>query len=176
MPYTRPMHTAPRVALHGRLESIPGGNAGAFATVSAMRGMVRRFRADPAIRKTAMTVVFMTPERDQLAEVDALFSFVRDHIRYTRDVLNVETLATPDKTLALRSGDCDDQSTLLAALLESLGYKTRFVIAGYNGSKYFAHVYVQVQTREGWINLDPTEDHGVGWAPANPSKLWIERV
>lgn len=176
MPYTRAMLQAPRVSLTGRLGTLPNGNAGAYATVAAMRAMVRRYRTHPAIRSAALSITFTTPERDQLSEVDALFSFVRDHVRYVRDVRGVETLATPTKTIELLAGDCDDQSTLLAALLESIGYPTRFVIAGYNGSPYYAHVYLQALTREGWVNLDPTEDHAVGWAPANATRIWIERA
>lgn len=170
------MFLAPHATLTARLGSIPNGNDGAFATVSAMRGMVRRYKSHPAIRNAALSITFTTPERDQLAEVDALFSFVRDHIRYVRDVRGIETLATPTKTLEMKAGDCDDQSTLLAAMLESLGYRTRFVIVAFNGSPYFAHVYLQAMTREGWVNLDPTEDHAVGWAPKNATRVWIERA
>jgi transglutaminase-like putative cysteine protease len=64
----------------------------------------------------------------------ALFEYVRDHIRYIKDPVGVESVSDPYYTLARMVGDCDDQAVLLAALYESVGFPTRFVIAGYNGA------------------------------------------
>lgn len=141
-----------------------------------MRSLVNRFKASPLIRQCATGLVFLAPEKDERAEIEALFHFVRDSIRYTRDIHDVETLSTPDKTLAGRFGDCDDQVTLLCTLLESVGYPTRFVIAGYLGGADFSHVYCQCFDGEDWIDLDPTEMQPMGWAAPNPSPLAFEDV
>ena len=163
---------APTPTLTGVVIGIPNGRAGVAATLRAMRELVNRSKVDPAIRQAAQSVIFLQPEKDYLAEAEALFSFVRDTIRYTRDVHGVETLQTPAITLATRMGDCDDQSTLLASMLESVGIPTRFVVAGYNGGD-FEHVYLQAWC-DGWIGMDATEPHPMGWEPPQPTVIGYE--
>jgi len=141
-----------------------------------MRRLVREYRKHPDIRQAATTAVFLTPERDELSEVRALFLYVRDGIRYVRDVHEVETLSSPDKTLAGMVGDCDDQSTLLASLLEAIGYPTRFVVAGYSAPGELEHVYLQAFAQGEWIDMDPTESWPMGYAPPDPVTVMIERV
>lgn len=141
-----------------------------------MRALVRAFRVNPQLRQAASSIIFTTPQRDQLAEADALFSWVRDSVRYVRDVHEVETLQTPLITWQSRLGDCDDQVTLLASLLESVGYPTRFVAAGYAQPGIFEHVYLQALLGVEWVDMDPTEPHALGWAPPDPVALMIERV
>ena len=155
---------------------IPEGSAGIMATIDVMRALVKRYRTDMLIRQTALNLLTLVPPKDSFGEVSAIFEFVRDHIRYVGDVLDVETLATPDKTLALRAGDCDDKSVLLAALLESVGYNTRFVVAGYNFPGVFEHVYVSVLLGDGsLLSLDPSEDQPAGFEPPEPIIYHMER-
>jgi transglutaminase-like putative cysteine protease len=115
------------------------------------------------------------PEKDRHAEASALYQYVRDTVRYVMDIHDVETIATPDKTLSAKIGDCDDQSTLLATLLESVGYPTRFVVSGYV-TKNPEHVYLQVLVDGDWFDCDPTEHQYFGWAPPNPTIVYIENV
>jgi hypothetical protein len=170
------MRIAPNPVLSGRLVDIPDGSAGVARTLAVMRALVRQFRVDPGIRQSATSIVFLTPEKHDISECRALFEYVRDHVRYTRDVYDVETLSTPDKTLAGLIGDCDDQTVLLASLFESVGYPTRFVIAGYSDPSVFEHVYLQVFASENWIDCDPTEQEPFGWSPPDPQCIAYERV
>ena len=158
------------------LAPMRSGINGTWQTLATMRGLVNQYRTDMGIRNAATTAVYLTPEKSELHEVDALYSLVRDNIRYVRDVSGVETLMTPDKTLAARLGDCDDQSVLLAALLESVGYPTRFVVAGYQVPGQFEHVYLQVFAGGDWVDMDPTERKYLGWAPPDPVTLYVESV
>lgn len=169
------MFNAPQPPLAGTLGFIANGHAGVMQTLAIMRLMVREYRTDPAMISTARSVIFLTPPKAQLAEVDALFRFVQSHIRYVQDVHEVETLSTPDKTLAARVGDCDDQVTLLATLLEAVGYPTRFVVAGYWQPGQFEHVYLQAFAAGGWVDMDPTESHALGWAPPGPVSIEYEK-
>lgn len=137
--------------------------------------MVHETRRSPEIINAAVSVVYLVPQKDQFAEACALFEFVRDHVRYVRDVAGLETLADPRMTLQRMVGDCDDQATLLAALLESVGYKTRFVMAGYR-SKEFEHVFLQVLVYGDWVSCDPTEDGEFGHAPPLHRSIWFENV
>ncbi len=170
------MRLAPQLQLAGVTVTIRGGVAGVRQTLDAMRSMVRRYRVDPAIRQAATSIVFLTPEKDELGEVDALFRWVQEHVRYVRDVHEVETLSAPDKVLAGRVGDCDDQATLLATMLEAIGYPTRFVATGYQRAGELEHVHLQVFAGGDWIDLDPTEREAVGWAPPGPVAMLIERT
>jgi transglutaminase-like putative cysteine protease len=170
------MNLAPQVDLTACQFPISNGKAGVFQTVKCMRSMVAYFKTDMSIRQATVNAVYLTPAKNQESEVTAVFEFVRDHIRYLMDIVGVETLATPDKTLLCQIGDCDDQATLLASMLESIGYPTRFVVAGYNDPKQLEHVYIQVLLNGEWIDCDPTELEPLGFAPPYPVITYIENV
>lgn len=170
------MRLAPQAQLSGTVHHIADGLPGIFQTLATMRAMVSRYKVDPSIRHAAVNVVYLTPEKDEYAEVQAIFEFVRDHVRYLKDVNGVETLATPDKTLQMLIGDCDDQTVLLASMLESVGYPTRFIVAGYSDTESLEHVYMQVLVRGEWIDCDPTEREPLGYAPPNPLVIYFEKV
>lgn len=170
------MNQAPNVSLRGTSLHIGNGMRGIFQTLHIMRDIVRRYKIDPVIRQAAVATIFLTPEKNGASEVEAIFNFVRDHIRYLSDISGVETLATPDKTLLCRIGDCDDQTVLLAAMLESIGHATRFVAAGYIADDAVEHVYLQVLIDGEWVDADPTEHFPLGYAPPLPAVLYVERV
>ena len=168
------MFLAPEIPARYTRTTISDGETGIFDTLRLMRRMVNDYKTDPGIRQAALNVTFMTPAQDEASEVEALYCFVRDYIRYTKDVHGVETLATPDKTMAMRVGDCDDQAVLLASLLESVGYPTRFVIEGYTDGGTWEHVYLETCLCGQWIALDPTEQVAMGWQPPDALIRWTE--
>lgn len=170
------MQLAPHHPLSGYCVTIPGGVRGVRRTLDAMRSLVRAFRVNTEIRQAATSLIFTTPERMASSEAAALFEWVQSSVRYVRDVHEVETLSTPLVTLRGRIGDCDDQVTLLAALLESVGYPTRFVAAGYSEPGQLDHVYLQAFLDGQWIDMDPTERNPMGWAPPDPVTVLIEGV
>ena len=140
-----------------------------------MRGLIDSAKIDPRIIAAAHNIVSLTPEKNHPAEVRALYDFVRQSIRYTADVNGVETLSNPAHVLLRRSGDCDDQTTLLCALFESIGYPTRLIIARYDGETW-EHVYCQVFVDGQWIDCEPIQrDAFLGYAYPGPSAIWIER-
>lgn len=146
------------------LQALPDGIAGIKFTLAHMTRYVREYKTDPIIRRLAGTLVEHLPQKDFTGEVEALFDFVQHNIRYLGDIAEVETLQTPLVTLENGFGDCDDKSTLLAALLESINHKTRFIAAGFNGGP-IEHVWVQTRIGDQWIGLDATEPNSVGWEP-----------
>lgn len=147
------------------LGELPPGEPGTLATLQLMRKLVNQYKRSPAIRETALNLIAGLRPKDWRGELNALFTYVRDHIRYTRDVRGLETLQTPPVTLDLAAGDCDDKSTLLASLLESVGHPTRFVAVGYTSPGSYSHVYVESRFGQGWMPLDATMPHPLGWAP-----------
>lgn len=150
------------------LGTLPNDAAGTQSTLSIMRGLVQRYKRDPMIRDTALSLISDIPQRDWTSEVRALFEYARDRIRYTRDVNRVETLQTPPVTMELEAGDCDDKSTLLASLLESVGHPSRFIATGYQEPGRYSHVYVETRIGDQWVPLDPTTEKPFGWRPRTP--------
>jgi transglutaminase-like putative cysteine protease len=171
------MRVAAAPVFESRLAPAPGGGAGVYHTVALMRDLVREARIDPTVINAAVGIVHFAPEKDEFAEIHAIFDYVLNHVRYVRDVAGLETLCDPRMTLKRLVGDCDDKSTLLATLLEAVGYPTRFVMGAYDGGD-FSHIYVQVymQLHDMWIDLDSTEYMPMGWAAPNATRLWIENV
>lgn len=156
---------------------IGDGRSGIVDTISVMREYVRHYRADPDIRQIAANLVHLSARpKDRRAEADAVFRGVQSWIRYLPDVCDIETLASPLITWQTRIGDCDCISTLLASLLESIGFRTRFVVTGYNLPEIIEHVYVHVDIDGNWIDLDATESHGSGYSPPNPLAIMFEVV
>lgn len=170
------MRLAASPIFHTSFSHLSNGPRGSIETVRHMRALVKESSVDPALMNAAIGIIHMVPAQDQLAEVDALFEYVRGSIRYVRDVAHVETLSDPRMTLQRMVGDCDDKSTLLAALFEAVGYPTRFVLAGYASPDQFEHVYLQVLVNNFWLDADATVFEPLGYAPPHPQKIWIEGV
>jgi transglutaminase-like putative cysteine protease len=146
------------------LMSIPDGPAGIGITLDYMTKFVRQYKSDPTVRNSAIEHIKLIPQKNFTGEVYALFQFVQNEIRYTWDIADIETLQTPVVTLNNGVGDCDDKATLLAALLESIGHKTRFVAAGFKGQD-FSHVFLETRIGDNWVTLDATEPYAMGWRP-----------
>lgn len=143
---------------------LANGAAGTRQTLELMAALIRQGRESLPVREMMKTLVRHLPQKDYKGEIKAAHEFVRDRVRYTRDIRTVETLHTADRLLADRQGDCDDKSILVASLLESIGHTTRLVAIGPRKG-VFSHVYAQVQhpTKAGaWINLECTEPWPVG--------------
>jgi transglutaminase-like putative cysteine protease len=158
-----------RLAAHSlppiRLAGIPDGIEGVRATLAVMASIVREWRHRAEVTECAREIIAAIPEKDHAAEMAAIFAFVRDGVRYTMDTNGVERLQTPDYTLRVRQGDCDDKSILLAALLESIGIPARFTAIGFAPDS-FEHVYVEAAPDfSAWVALDATEQVPPGWSP-----------
>ena len=154
---------------NSQLCQIPDGVAGTRATLLIMRDVARQGKRNAAIRLLAGQLVnpFNSGNsKNWINEIKTLHAFVRDRIRYVKDIKGIETIQTPDKTLELGYGDCDDKSTLLATLLETLGHSARLVAVGFKPNNY-SHVYVETLCGDKWIGLETTENVKFGWQPHN---------
>jgi transglutaminase-like putative cysteine protease len=156
------------------LADIPEGERGTEATLRMMRSLVHQYKKAGLVRETALTLVNGLRQKDWVGEVRNIFEWVRDHVRYVRDIHGIETLQTPLVTLDNGTGDCDDKSTLLAALLESIGHPTRFVAAGYREPHNYSHVYVETRLGTRWVPLDATLlDKPMGSIPRPPVARFV---
>lgn len=140
-----------------------------------MASLASQAKTTIPIRELALSILGAVPGKDFHGEIDRIYRWVRDNIRYTRDVRGVETVQTPEKTLQYKQGDCDDQVTLLSALLESVGVRTRFKAVGFRPG-HFQHVYLEATNGGKWIALDPTESVEAGWEPPNIQVSLLKEV
>ena len=150
-----------------------------------MSRLARTYRTNVELREKAAGLVQFVPGQAYRQEAEELFRFVRDDIRYLRDVDGVETLQAPDYTLRKMFGDCDDKSVLLATLLMSIGHPARFVAVGFGRPNDFDHVYVETaignpRDPQNWYALETTvPDAEFGWSPATerrPSAYMRENI
>lgn len=178
-------------SITGHFGMIASGLAGVKATLRIMvmvaRGCLKP--TDPTktndllmLRTTAQTLVQNCGEKDYWCEASQLQAFVRDKIRYVRDIRDVETIQFPVQTLQLQSGDCDDKSVLLAVLAECIGFETRFCAIGVRGESY-SHVSTQILIPgRGWTNAEtiPIDNQGskaaLGWFPPDATCLMLAHV
>lgn len=154
------LHLAELPPPTSRLVAIPDGRPGVRRTLKLMARLVRAGKLNLNVRSAAVQIVGNLRQRDRPGEIRALHAFVRDRIRYVRDIRGVETLQTPERVLESRAGDCDDKSVLLASMLESLGYKTQFHAVGFRPG-VLSHVYPEVYFGTKWVPLETTEP----WEP-----------
>jgi transglutaminase-like putative cysteine protease len=163
----------PKVVLAG----IPAGNAGAVATLKIMRQFVRAAVRNPdqIVRAKALSLVGFLPARDWIGQIKSCFEFVRDSIRYVKDPVDVELVQTPESSLDIGQGDCDDKATLLAALLMTIGHPCRFVALGFRGEG-FSHVLVETRVRDGWMSLETILPVPMGWYPSGVTRRYVLKV
>lgn len=146
------------------LFGLPDGVEGIRATLSIMARLVKSFRANPEFIAFTHAVLQGVAPKDDRGEIERIFAYVRDRIIYRKDPVDVEALRAPDVLIRDGHGDCDDKATLLAAMLEAVGYDARFVVIGFQPDD-FTHVYVEVRFGPGWMPLDSTESVPAGWSP-----------
>jgi len=107
--------------------------------------------------------------RDWLGEACTMMDYVRANVRYTLDTRDIDTYRTPDRTLQLAMGDCDDMVALLGAALQAVGHAVRIKVIQMRGQDDFHHIYLLVglppHAPEQWIPLDPTQPFDCGWEP-----------
>lgn len=168
------------------LETIPEGRAGLDAKVRKIRALVEAAKRDPAFRERAAAIVASVPQRDQVGEITAIFDFVRDGVRYLRDPWapeGLELFTAPAQLLrdvdaGTAAGDCDDHVILASALLETIGYRTRYRIGGLPPD-HFRHIWLEVQSSGGWLPLELVKkDEPAGYDPSHrfPLTLTLDGV
>ena len=103
-------------------------------------------------------------QKDFSGEASTLFAYVRDEIRYVRDIADVETLHDAATILQQGAGDCDDKCILLAALLLSIGFEHIEFVAIAFAPNEFSHVWLRA-----WVD-DPSQPAGGAWVDMEPTE------
>lgn len=118
--------------------------------VQFLRKMVDEYRTVAAIRARARDIVFrqyMSIPKDPLAHALAIGEWVQQNITYVNET--PEVFQTPTHTVATGYGDCDDFTTLICALCESIGIETELVALEWGGA--FRHIFPRALIKRGGI-------------------------
>ena len=135
--------------------------------IRILNDLIQKGKENPDIRKLASQILSDSgvQGKDWSGEVQSIFDFVRTKIRYTRDVVDLDTFQAANRTLELGIGDCDDMSTLIASLLGAIGYPSRLKVVSIGG-KDWDHIYPLVGLPpygpDRWIALDASIDEPIG--------------
>ncbi len=142
--------------------------------VAFLRDLAERYGRDPRMRWHTARVLAQSgvPPRAFERQCGALLRYVQHAAYYTNEP--DEQIQSPWRTLAEKSGDCDDMALLLACMAESIAMPWRFALAGkragrpcrwVEGDRWphgmrASHIYVVM----GWPPFAPKQ-----WASAEPT-------
>lgn len=169
------MKSYAQMAAVPRTEEYVGiGDTAIFNTVKKMKSIIIDSSKNTYVREWAKNIVARVEVGNKQKEAEAVFYFVRDNVRYTRDPYGFEYLQTPVVLLEdIRlyqagkgerpSGDCDDMCTLSLSLLKSIGFRVAIRVVSFFENKKFGHVYGLVQIGYKWIPIDcirPNQEFG----------------
>jgi hypothetical protein len=140
---------------------------GLDTVLDEMKRLVKENKGNPEIRDKAVAITSgikkdartgLPNRRDFHAIATAVYDWMKKNIEYVRDPDGIEWLQTPQKTLEIGYGDCDDQSIVAGALLSSIGVPTRFKVVKSNPQKpsAYTHVYLEYKANGNWKPFDPT--------------------
>lgn len=122
------------------------------------------------VRDLAYQILASVPEKDQDKETLALYTWVKENIRFARDPKGLESFESARKTLSWRAGDCDAHTVLLGSLLTSVGHQVMIRVAGAPP----AHVYLMTPYLGNWTVIDPTITGPIGTEAPLPNKITYE--
>jgi hypothetical protein len=156
-------------------EYIGTGDTAIYRTVDRMKQIIIDSSKNIYVREWAKKIVSRVEVNQKKSEASAIFDFVRDNVRYTKDPMGFEYLQTPPVLLEdIRLyqegrgdrpvGDCDDMTLLSLSLLKSIGFNVAIKVVSFSPSKKFGHVYGLAQVGHEWIPMDCVRpDQDMGW-------------
>lgn len=156
---------------------IPSGDAGADVTARALRQLIEHGKRDPLVRQTAISILKTkdVAPHDKWGEVRALHGWVQRNVRYVKDPYQIEYVQTPGVMLTTMTGDCDDYTAFLGALLESVGYPVDIKIVARSGRPAFHHVYPTVNLDGMEVGLDASMPVPFGFQSSDLRKQRVYR-
>lgn len=156
-------------------EYIGSGDEAIYNTVTKMKNIINVSSRNPYVREWAGNIVARVEVNNKSGEAEAIYNFVRDNGRYTKDPLGFEYIQTPPTVLEsigqYLNGkgdrpivDCDDMTVLSLSLLKSIGFPVAIKVVSFKSDFKFGHVYGLVQIGSDWIPFDCVRpDASIGW-------------
>jgi len=147
-----------------------------------LSAIVQHGKRDRAVRRTTVNVLqkMNVPAKDHVGEMKAVTHWVQNGIRYTFDPYGVEYFQTARRTLIDHVGDCDDESSLAAAMLGSIGYHAYIILLDSKGDGVYSHAMAGVKLPRSYppfglsvIPLELTKKVPVGWFTPKTTKMYV---
>ena len=162
--------------IHSCARQLPAHDAGTAVTAQMMWDKATgsdggEGAEHPQVRDFALEATANCPDRDDWAQARAIYQAVKERIRFRGE--RGETVQNPVLTLKWQAGDCDDFTTLICAMLMSIGIPARIQTVSLPGHRDYRHVYAVAGIRRNgqvveWRALDATVPHtAAGWQPPN---------
>jgi transglutaminase-like putative cysteine protease len=146
---------------------IPDGDAGTFATLRRMARVANQAQVDPLTVSTAHTIVLPCTPRNTVCYAQRIRAWLAARFQFVPDALDVDTAREPHYLLeqlnrqGVMTGDCDDAAVIAAALGKAIGLPARFQVLRFaSQDNAFAHVYAELDTGQGWLDMDVTKPRG----------------
>jgi hypothetical protein len=135
---------------------LSGGDIGTAQTIAHMRQLIDAGKKDQLVNRTAIAIVFNTPQFSELPKAQAIYQWVQQNCRFITDMVGAETLRSARETLTVRAGDCDDFTILIASLLATIGIRSRAVTISSHSDdpQSFSHIYPEAFVDGRWIAMD----------------------
>lgn len=156
--------------------TLPGGDAGVFATLWAMKAFVDdAVERSPALANLATMIGRRCKTKMQKAH--AVYEFLKRNVKFVKDPAGLEHVRHPDQLLeeirhrGQTAGDCDDVATLGAALLKKLGLQACFIVAGRRRGGRFEHVLYGVRDRSGQFYPIDSQHRIIGTLPRKAKRV-----
>lgn len=138
--------------------------------MSRVKDYARQAIGDPLVLDAARKIVASCPPYNDGCETEKIYRWILSYWRYTKSPsrYGVENLQNPTKAISdiraygRATGECEEMSVALAALLANLNHRVALVWGGdwieHRGEpfKNFRHVWVADHLDNRWIHLDST--------------------
>ena len=141
-------------------EAIGQSDTAIYRTVMRMAELIKTYAVHPYVRWWAEQIVGEVEAYQTRYEIGAVYNFIQENVRYTKDAVNWEWIKTPElvlheiQTKGASFGDCDDMTVLGLTLLRSIGFPVAIKIVSYHPDREFTHVYGLVFVDGKWEAFD----------------------
>lgn len=146
------------ISAGGQSRTLPlsDGDIGTAQTIAHMRQLIDAGIKDQQVNRTAIGIVWNTPQFSETPKAQAIYQWAQQNLRFVPDMVGKETLRSARETLTVRAGDCDDFTILIAALLGTIGIRSRAVTISSHSDdpQSFSHIYPEAFVDGKWIALD----------------------
>lgn len=130
----------------------------------------------PNVRKLAEEAI--TGKENHIV---AVFDFVKETFPYVPDPADRELFIHPNRIAEdyfagrTRGFDCDDHALLNAAMLGSIGYKTRLALLDTDFDYQLDHAVAEVYSEvlQNWFILDTTSNNPLGWQIQSGRTIYV---
>lgn len=123
--------------------------------IREVREAIKQARVNPEIRNLALRIIGGTQERDYRGQVQGIYRWMRQNIRFVRDPLHVDVLYRPLQLLESGAGDCEDHVTLMCSLANAVGIPAKLRVISRDGENY-THIYGIYKTNSVYTPADTT--------------------